>query len=442
MRQGPYSISIPMLFALLGLAMVILAGCGQDPTPDADSIYINGTILTMAKGTDSVSAISFRDGRVQAIGSQSGVMRHQGDNTQIIDLNGNTMVPGFIAANGQFTDLLNPQSTLEDVLASYARQGITTLIGNGLSAESIANLQSHAERRPLLIDVVVIPVYPEIQQILEDHGDDIGKYQQHLKITGVQFRLDNPLSKFGAWMAYSYNDLSSLPYTGWKGEPLVPFRTFLSQYRDAVSKDLQVFVEASGDAAIDAFIQAAYELKINAGQDKRHTIVLSRFMRINQLSQYRKLGVVACFDTSNIYQEGKTDIRLLGKSRADGQSPVPVALQEEVTASNLCHQLTHPPDTLFILWSAVTRHTQQNEILGSQLRTTPAQALRSMTIEPAYMIFEEDRKGTLTPGKVADAVILSGNPLSVPPGKLREIQIQETIKNGRTIFHRPPASTP
>ena len=67
-------------------------------------------------------------------------------------------------------------------------------------------------------------------------------------------------------------------------------------------------------------------------------------------------------------------------------------------------------------------------------RVTPPQALKAITINAAHQYWEEDKKGSIEPGKLADLVILSDNPLTVKPDAIRDIKVLETIKEGKTIY--------
>jgi predicted amidohydrolase YtcJ len=73
-------------------------------------------------------------------------------------------------------------------------------------------------------------------------------------------------------------------------------------------------------------------------------------------------------------------------------------------------------------------------VVGAEQRISPLAALKAVTIDAAYAYFEEDRKGSIAPGKFADLVILSDNPLTVDPMAIRDIRVLETIKEGRTIY--------
>lgn len=72
--------------------------------------------------------------------------------------------------------------------------------------------------------------------------------------------------------------------------------------------------------------------------------------------------------------------------------------------------------------------------IGPDQRVTPLEGLKAMTIWPADQYREQDGKGLLEPGKLADLVILSDNPLTVDPAKIKEITVVETIKDGRAIY--------
>lgn len=86
------------------------------------------------------------------------------------------------------------------------------------------------------------------------------------------------------------------------------------------------------------------------------------------------------------------------------------------------------------IWTAVNRQSRSDEIIGPEERVTPMQALKTITINGAYIYEEEATKGTLESGKIADMVILDKNPLKVDPMSIRDISVVETIKNGKTIY--------
>jgi predicted amidohydrolase YtcJ len=89
-----------------------------------------------------------------------------------------------------------------------------------------------------------------------------------------------------------------------------------------------------------------------------------------------------------------------------------------------------------MLWSAVNRVSRAGAVIGPDQRVTPLEALQAMTINVARQYGEQDSKGTLEAGKRADMVILDKNPLTVEPMAIKDIEVVETIKDGKTISRR------
>jgi len=87
-----------------------------------------------------------------------------------------------------------------------------------------------------------------------------------------------------------------------------------------------------------------------------------------------------------------------------------------------------------LMWASVNRITRSGQVLGADQRITPEQALRSITLNAAHQYFEESDKGSITPGKLADMVVLSQNPLTVDPLTIKDIQVLATYKEGKKVF--------
>jgi len=99
------------------------------------------------------------------------------------------------------------------------------------------------------------------------------------------------------------------------------------------------------------------------------------------------------------------------------------------------------PHATRTMWSAVNRRTRTNFLLGEDQRLTPLEALKALTIWAAYQHFEDDQKGSIEVGKLADFAVLSANPLTVDPMTIKDIEVVETIKEGRTIYKADSAAT-
>jgi predicted amidohydrolase YtcJ len=91
-------------------------------------------------------------------------------------------------------------------------------------------------------------------------------------------------------------------------------------------------------------------------------------------------------------------------------------------------------DQLLLILAAVNRATLSGEVLGAGQKVSVMDALKCSTINAAYQYFEEGKKGSIEPGKPADFVVLSKNPLKIDPLKIKDIQVVESIKEGLSVY--------
>ena len=165
-------------------------------------------------------------------------------------------------------------------------------------------------------------------------------------------------------------------------------------------------------------------------------MIHAQLLQPEQLADMAKLNLIASFFIAHIYHWGDTHIQNFGMERASQISPVGTAIQEGVTYT--FHQDTPviAPNMMDTIWCAVNRKTRNGIELGEEQKISVYDALKAITIHGAYQYFEEDKKGSIREGKLADLVILDQNPLKVNPMDLRDIQVVCTIKNGDILFQQ------
>jgi predicted amidohydrolase YtcJ len=169
--------------------------------------------------------------------------------------------------------------------------------------------------------------------------------------------------------------------------------------------------------------------------DMRTVIIHAQFINKSQLNKISKLNIIPSFFTNHAYFWGDAHLKNLGEDRANFLSPIASADELGITYTNHTDYLITPLDPMFVIWTAVNRETRNGITLGEHEKATPYQALKAITINAAYQYYEEDMKGSIDKGKLADFVILSDNPLTVDAKKIKDIKILETIKNGESIFN-------
>ena len=124
----------------------------------------------------------------------------------------------------------------------------------------------------------------------------------------------------------------------------------------------------------------------------------------------------------------------LGHERSRRISPLRSALKRGMKFANHTDAPITPPDQMMVIHSAVNRTSRSGVIVGPEERISAMDALRAVTIWGAYLYFEENEKGSIEPGKRADLVVLSANPLTVDNDAIKNIRVLQTIKDGKTIY--------
>jgi len=171
-------------------------------------------------------------------------------------------------------------------------------------------------------------------------------------------------------------------------------------------------------------------------KDRRTTVIHSQFVRPDQLDTYAKENILASFYTEHTFFFADAHIRNRGAAQAAFLSPMKTALAKGVKCTNHTDFNVAPIDQMLVVWSAVNRISRNGEPIGTDECITPYQSLQAITSNAAYQYFDENRKGKLKEGLLADLVILDQNPQKVDPMKIKDITVTETIKEGKTIYKK------
>jgi predicted amidohydrolase YtcJ len=209
--------------------------------------------------------------------------------------------------------------------------------------------------------------------------------------------------------------------------------------KEVYDKGIQIFSHCNGDAAIDMMIDGARAAGVTAGQDRRTVIIHSQCMRPDQLDAYADLGFSPSFFTVHTFFWGEEHMTNLGEERAAFISPMKSAIAKGMRCSNHSDFSVTPMDPMRMMWSAVTRQSRGGKIIGAAERIDRWESLKALTINAAWQLREEDQKGTIAAGKLADLVILDGNPLTVETDKILAVKVVETFKEGKSVYQRKTA---
>lgn len=275
--------------------------------------------------------------------------------------------------------------------------------------------------------------------LFSDDGGNIGFLtgfgDDWLQIGPLKLFGDGSVPGFSGWLTEPYYT----PYLGnseHKGQGAMPTDKLNESVKNAHCSGYQVAIHAGGDAAIDACIEAIRLAQIECPRpDARHRIEHCHVVRDDQLEAFVELGITPSFFIRHTHYWGDRYRSLvLGPERAARIDPLNSAVQKGVRFSihsDAPHVLVDP---LMDIHAAVNRMTADGDEIGPEERITPEQAIRAMTIDAAWQTFEEDIKGSVEIGKLADFVILAENPLKVPHDKIKDIKVEETIVGGKSVY--------
>src|SRR5690606_19007103 len=214
-------------------------------------------------------------------------------------------------------------------------------------------------------------------------------------------------------------------------------RSFDEDLKIIFSNNITAQLHVNGDAAIDQAIRVIEKLK-NEGiykPEMRATLIHVQNSRPDHIAKIKAIGVIPSYFSSHVYLWGDWHYEsVFGAERAAFISPAKAAKDAGIIFTIHHDSPVTPPDLLTGAYAAVNRTTRSGRILGADQRISVLDALKAITVNAAYQYQEEDLKGSLKVGKVADLVILDENPMTIEPSKLRDIKVLETIKEGKTVF--------
>ena len=342
------------------------------------------------------------------------------------------------ACNVAFESATPEKDMEEAVLAAqeyYIRQGFTTVQeGSGNGIQKIGCLDRLAKGNKLKVDIVAyMSATQKGQQDLAPLREEYGKsYKNHLKLGGVKFFLDGSPQAKTAWMQKPYEG-----ETDYRGYPTLTAEQVEQRLQLALELGLQPMAHCNGDAASEQYVSAWEKVTEGGklGKNLRPVMIHAQTVTYDQLDRMAKAGMMASFFVGHCFFWGDTHLQNMG-SRGLRISPTKTALQKGVPFSFHQDSPVTPPDMLHSIWCAVNRITRSGVCIGKENRLGVYDALIAATRGGAYGYFEEDTKGVLKPGAVADFVILDKNPTAVDPMEIKEITVLATIKEDTVLYRR------
>ncbi len=316
----------------------------------------------------------------------------------------------------------------------WAKFGYTTGQEGRSSGEIVEVLRQVAAEDGLPIDVVA---FPDVLEAREYIGANTSMdYDNRVRVGGCKLTIDGSPQGFTALRDRPYYDPVGNYSAGYSGYATIN----MEQLQDAVNwcyeNGFQIIVHSNGEGASDMLIAALEEAQIKYGDPgNRPVLVHGQFLREDQVASFKRLGVFpSLFPMHTFYWGDWHRDHTVGPVNADNISPTGWLRERDMMFGTHHDAPVAFPDSMRVLAATVTRRTRSGDILGPHQRVDVMTALKAMTIWPAWQHFEEDEKGSIEEGKVADFVILSDDPTAVDPETLADLKVLSTIKGGEVVY--------
>jgi len=321
---------------------------------------------------------------------------------------------------------------------AFSEAGLTGVIEPGIGPEDMVAYQRALGDGGLTVRVNMMlrdvegdePVEGSLRRI-EGFPMTTGYGSEMLRFLGLKLLIDGGIGGRTALLREPY-----------EGEPdnyglLTMPEEKLQRLVDAGNlRGMLVGVHCAGGRAMDIVLEAFEET------DRKRPIAGRRFTLIHayqpseeNFERCRRLGVVVASQPSFLYYLGDSYYENVGPARSRWLKPHRAWLDEGIVVAAGTDSPVTPYPPFVSLWAAVARRTEvRGTQMGTEQRVSREEAIRMYTVNGAYLSFEEDLKGSVEPGKLADLIVIDRDILTCPEDKIKETKVLRTILGGKTVY--------
>jgi predicted amidohydrolase YtcJ len=324
---------------------------------------------------------------------------------------------------------------VELAAAEALSKGVTTFVDAGTGFETIDFLRGlEAEGAlPVRLYVMIRASNDQLEQHLP-HYLMPAEENDYLVVRSIKVSIDGALGPHGAWLLEPYEDMPSST-----GLALVQPESVARTAELAITNGFQLNVHAIGDRA-NREVLDIYERTFAAHPDQRDLrwrIEHAQHLHPSDIARFGTLGVIPAMQGVHATSDAPWIPRRLGEQRArEGAYMWRELLNSGAIIANGTDAPVEDVDPIASFYSSVARRTNTGDIFYGEQRMTREEALRSYTLHNAYAAFLEDHIGSITPGKLADIVVLSKDIMTVPEEEIPTARVDITIVGGEIRYRR------
>jgi predicted amidohydrolase YtcJ len=326
--------------------------------------------------------------------------------------------------------------TVELAAEELLSKGVTSFHDAGVGFATIDGYRQLAEEGRLPVRIYAM-VRGESNEAMAERLPEyrmIGVGEDRLTVRSIKRQIDGALGSHGAWLLEPYEDLPSS--TGLVLEPVAEIERTAEI---ALEHGYQLNTHAIGDRA-NREVLDIYERAFAAHpgeEDLRWRIEHAQHLNPEDLPRFAELGVIASMQGVHATSDAPWVPKRLGEERAaEGSYRWQDLWQSGAVVTNGTDAPVEDVDPIPSFWATVTRLLPDGARFDPDQRLSRLQALQSYTLNNAYAAFEEEIKGSITPGKLADLVVLSRDIMTVPEEQIREARVDVTVLGGEVAYRR------
>ena len=318
----------------------------------------------------------------------------------------------------------------------YLSVGVTTASAGGMPSAVAQLLGFLSGLNQFSQRVALFPLFEEVGDSLLSGERALADFAgARVSVPRVKIIADGSIQGYTGYLSEPYY----VPFKGdasYRGYPSVPRDELFRQVAGLYERQIPVAIHCNGDASIDDGLDAIEAaMEAHPWPDARPLIIHAQMTRKDQIERMAALGVTPSFFSAHTYYWGDRHAGIfMGPDRAANMSPARWALDAGVRFSSHLDTPVTPMLPLQAVWSQVERESTGGVVIGPAQRIGRMPALRAVTIDAAWQVFMDDEIGSIEPGKRADLVVLSENPLTAQD--IRGIKVDRTVIDGATVYAR------
>jgi len=326
---------------------------------------------------------------------------------------------------------------LERALAHMASLGVTSVQDMGPDPEDVDLYAALAAKGKLTARIRAVPLEMSLAGQLQASARKRPS-SGFLQVSGAKGFADGSL---GSTTAYFFEPYTDAPASrGLLADEMQPLDGMRSRLVAIDRSGEQLCIHAIGDQAISMVLDLFADVeRANGHRDRRPRIEHSQHVAPKDFDRYAQLGVIASVQPYHAIDDGKWADRRIGPVRVKTTYAFRSFLDHHVRLAFGTDWPVAPLDPLQAVYAAVTRATLDGKNPGGwvpEQKVSVEEAIEAYTLGAAYAEFKEREKGSITVGKLADLVLLSGDPFKVRPEAIRDLTVAMTIAGGKVVYSR------